>query len=64
MADFKGIIAALVERDQAKLSERVEEKLSAGILAGDILNKGLIAGMDIIGEKMEREELLLNVNLE
>jgi 5-methyltetrahydrofolate--homocysteine methyltransferase len=59
MADFDEIIDALVERDQARLSELVETKLAQGIPAGDILNKGLIAGMDIIGEKMESEELFI-----
>jgi 5-methyltetrahydrofolate--homocysteine methyltransferase len=59
MADFDEIIDALVEREQTRLSELVETKLAQGIPAGDILNKGLIAGMDIVGEKMESEELFI-----
>ena len=56
MTDFNAIQETLVNLDEARLLQLVKDALDQGTPAGDILNKGLIAGMDIVGEKMENED--------
>ncbi|MCG8567271.1 MAG: corrinoid protein [Desulfobacterales bacterium] len=50
---------ALVACDDAKLTALVNEALAADVPASDILNKGLIAGMDIVGERMENGDMFI-----
>jgi 5-methyltetrahydrofolate--homocysteine methyltransferase len=59
MADLKEITDALVGMDEAKLKSLVQEALDQGVAAKDILNGGLISGMDIIGQKMETGEMYI-----
>ena len=59
MADFNAMNDALVRCDQAALEQMVKQAVSEGIPAADILNKGLIPGMDRVGEKMENGEMFI-----
>ncbi|MCP3943036.1 MAG: cobalamin-binding protein [Desulfobacteraceae bacterium] len=59
MSDFHGIIKALVACDTTRVTGLVNVAIADGIAAGDILNNGLIAGMDIVGEKMESGEMFI-----
>ena len=59
MTDFNKIKETLVGCDEPKLVQLVNDALEQKIPAVDILNKGLIAGMDIVGEKMENEEMFI-----
>ena len=59
MTDFNAIQDALVNCNQDKLTGLVNNALSAGTPASDILNQGLIAGMDIVGEKMENGDMFI-----
>jgi 5-methyltetrahydrofolate--homocysteine methyltransferase len=59
MFDTKSMIAALIEGDEGKLAELAREALDRGVSAKQILNEGLISGMDIIGEKMENEDMFI-----
>jgi len=59
MANYDAIMEALVACDQEKLTSLVNGALEEGASANDILNKGLIAGMDIVGEKMESGEMFI-----
>jgi len=59
MTDFNAIQETLVNLDEARLLQLVQDALDQGTPAGDILNKGLIAGMDIVGEKMENEDMFI-----
>ena len=59
MTDFNAIQETLVNLDEARLLQLVNDALEQGTPAGDILNKGLIAGMDIVGEKMENEDMFI-----
>ena len=47
---------SLIAGDTAQLKERVEAALNQGVEAGEILNRGLIAGMGILGEQFEKKE--------
>lgn len=59
MPDFQNMIDTLIEGDANKLTNLVQYTLDEGVSAKEILEKGLMAGMDIVGEKMEAEELFI-----
>ncbi|MBU8909790.1 MAG: corrinoid protein [Desulfobacterales bacterium] len=59
MTDFNAMTDALVSCDSAKLTGLVNDALAQDTPAGEILNKGLIAGMDIVGEKMENGDMFI-----
>ena len=59
MTDFNSMTEALVSCDAAKLTDLVNAALSADVPASKILNDGLIAGMDIVGEKMESGDMFI-----
>ena len=59
MFDSKAIINALVECDEPKVLELVQNAVDEGVAAKEILNQGLISGMDIVGEKMENEDMFI-----
>lgn len=59
MFDAKSIVKALIEGDEGKLADLVRESLNSGVPAKQILNEGLMSGMDVIGERMENEEMFI-----
>ena len=59
MLDSKAITDALVGCDEPKVLDLVQNALEEGIKAKEILNHGLIAGMDVVGEKMENEDMFI-----
>jgi 5-methyltetrahydrofolate--homocysteine methyltransferase len=59
MFDFKPMIDTLIKGDKVQLTDMVKEALNQGVAAKEILNSGLITGMDIVGEQMENEEMFI-----
>lgn len=59
MSDLQVITETLISGDGDKLKELVQGAVDAGIAANDILQKGLIVGMDIVGEKMESGDMFI-----
>ena len=59
MFDSKAIIDALVGCDESKVLKLVQNGLDEGVAAKEILNQSLIAGMDVVGEKMENEDMFI-----
>lgn len=59
MTDFNAMTECLVTCNTDKLTDLVNEALANDVPASDILNKGLIAGMDIVGEKMESGDMFI-----
>jgi 5-methyltetrahydrofolate--homocysteine methyltransferase len=59
MFNFTDITAALIALDEDKVLELVKNGLSQGVSAKEILDQGLIAGMDVVGERMEKEEMFI-----
>ncbi len=59
MANFQNMIDTLIEGDEKKLTSLAQSALDEGISAKEILEKGLMAGMDIVGEKMEAEDMFI-----
>jgi 5-methyltetrahydrofolate--homocysteine methyltransferase len=59
MSKLQSITETLITGDADTLKKRVQEALDAGVSADEILQKGLITGMDIVGEKMESGEMFI-----
>ena len=59
MTDFSEITNALISGDIEKVCSLVQDEVSKGTNASDILNTGLIAGMDIVGEKMQSGDMFI-----
>jgi len=59
MVDLSEITKSMVDMDIAKTEELTKAALSANIPAEEILNKGLVAAMQVIGEQFEKGEVFL-----
>lgn len=59
MADFQEMQETLIACDQDKLVSLVERAMAEDVTPTQILNEGLIAGMDIVGDKMENGDMFI-----
>jgi len=59
MSQFQPITEALLACDQEKVTSLVKQSIESGAAAKDILNQGLIAGMDVVGERMESGDMFI-----
>jgi 5-methyltetrahydrofolate--homocysteine methyltransferase len=59
MSQFQPIIEALLACDQEKVTALVRQSVESGAAANDILRQGLIAGMDVVGERMESGDMFI-----
>ena len=59
MASLSEINQALIRGDGSTLTTLVQEAVDQGISAKEILNDGLIAGMDVVGMRMESGEMFI-----
>ena len=59
MDELKEIAENLIEGEVDKVKELIQAALDRGIEAEKILNEGLIAGMNTIGEQFKSEEIYL-----
>ncbi len=57
MADFQGIADALIAGQAPKVKELVQQAVNEGTDPAEILSRGLIAGMAVIGERFKRNEV-------
>jgi len=59
MSNMQNLMDAILEGDENKTKLLVLEAINNGEKAGEIMNKGMIAAMDIVGKKMESEEMFI-----
>ena len=59
MANLAELSESVVTGDAEKVAKLTEQALSDGMDALEILNEGLIKGMDVIGEKYKNYETYL-----
>jgi len=59
MTDYSELISALISGEIDKVCSLVQTEVDQGTNAGEILNTGLIKGMDIVGEKMQSAEMFI-----
>ena len=57
MADLQALADALIKGDRNKVVEMTKAALAEGVAAADVLNKGLIAGMSVIGKRFKANEV-------
>ena len=56
MADLAAIAEALIRGDRDTVAKLVRQALDEKVKAEDILNEGLVAGMDVVGRKFKNNE--------
>jgi 5-methyltetrahydrofolate--homocysteine methyltransferase len=59
MINLSDIAKSLVEIDAAKTEELTRAAIKANIPAKDIMDKGLIAGLQVVGERFEKGDIFL-----
>lgn len=59
MSEMQTLIDAVLAGDESKVKLFVMEAMTKGEKAGDLLNNGLIAAMDIVGERMEAQDMFI-----
>ncbi len=59
MANLQDLTEAVIKGDEDKIKLTILELLNAGTPAKEIMDDGLIAGMNIVGGKMETEEMFI-----
>jgi len=57
MADLKALAEALIKGDRNTVSDLTKKALDAGTKAKDVLEKGLIAGMNVVGKRFKANEI-------
>jgi 5-methyltetrahydrofolate--homocysteine methyltransferase len=57
MADFQAIADALIKGQAPKVKELVGAAVNEGVKPGEILSRGLIAGMAVVGERFKKNEI-------
>lgn len=57
MVDLQKLADAVFKGDAATAKQLTEEAIKEGIPPADILNKGLVAGMSVVGEKFKNNEI-------
>lgn len=59
MADLKALADAVIKGDQATAVEITKAALDEGMAPGEILNDGLVAGMNVIGVRFKANEVYI-----
>lgn len=59
MATLQNLAESVVEGQIEQVQEQVQQLLDAGVTPLDIINKGLIAGMNIVGPRFKAGEMFL-----
>ena len=57
MADLQALAEALIKGDRDTVSKLTQQAIQEGAAAKDILEKGLIAGMDVVGKRFKANEV-------
>lgn len=59
MADLKALADAVIKGDQGTAVEVTKVALDEGMAPGEILNEGLVAGMNVIGARFKANEVYI-----
>jgi len=57
MADLQAIADALIKGDRNTVVDLTQKALDEGVSPADVLQKGLIAGMNVVGERFKKNEV-------
>ncbi len=56
MADLEGLAQAIINGKAPDAKKLTEDALAEGVPPGDVLNKGLVAGMNVVGARFKNNE--------
>ena len=59
MFDFSQLSQAVIKGDSPAVEAFAKQAVDAGAPAQDILDKGLIGGMDIVGSRFRNQEMFI-----
>jgi len=59
MADFEAMGQAILDGEVDRVAELVEAALKEGVAPTEILNQGLIKGMNVVGDLFKKDELFV-----
>ncbi|MFH1882066.1 MAG: corrinoid protein, partial [Planctomycetota bacterium] len=59
MADLKALADAVIKGDQSTAVEITKSALEEGTAAKNVLEEGLIAGMDVVGDRFKNNEIYI-----
>jgi 5-methyltetrahydrofolate--homocysteine methyltransferase len=59
MVDLKIIASLVIDGTEEELKKVVQQAISEGVPPDKVLSEGLIAGMDVVGERMRKHEIFL-----
>jgi 5-methyltetrahydrofolate--homocysteine methyltransferase len=59
MADLKALADAVIKGDQSTAAEITKAALAEGTAAKTVLDDGLIAGMDVVGDRFKKNEIYI-----
>ncbi len=59
MADLKALAEAVIKGDQATAVSITKAALSEGMAPKSVLDEGLIAGMDVVGDRFKKNEVYI-----
>lgn len=59
MADLKALAEAVIKGDQATAVDIAKSALSEGTAPKSVLDEGLIAGMDVVGDRFKKNEVYI-----
>jgi 5-methyltetrahydrofolate--homocysteine methyltransferase len=57
MADLEAIASAVIEGKRDVVTQKVQEAVDEKVHPGDVLTKGLIAGMAVVGDRFRKNEV-------
>ena len=57
MADFEALAGAIIECDAAKAEELTRKMVDEGAKPQEVINKGLISGMNVVGDRFKKGEM-------
>jgi len=57
VADFEALGQAIIECDAAKAAELTQKHVDEGVKPSEIINKGLISGMNVVGDRFKKGDM-------
>ncbi len=57
MADFEALAGAIIECNAAKADELTQKLVDEGVKPSDIINQGLISGMNVVGDRFKKGDM-------
>jgi len=59
MVDLTSIARLIIDGEEPEVKKLVQQAITEGAIPDEVLNEGLIAGMNVVGERMRKHEVFL-----